>query len=95
MKIGNILRAIRVSDHLMVSSTLTVASNETSRINTSPIKKGLRILEVKLAIRFVISDYGCQAQALRVKRILPIPQFYHFYGVSQLAQPCISHEQQL
>lgn len=54
-KTGKILTAIKINDHLKASSVLDVDSNENSRISARVTKKGFRILEVRLAIRFLIS----------------------------------------
>ena len=45
---------MEISDHLRASGTLDVDSKESNRINTRLTKKGFRILEVRLAIRFLI-----------------------------------------
>lgn len=48
------LRAIAVSAHLKESNTLVVDSKETSRIDMVAVKGGLSILDVSLAICFLI-----------------------------------------
>jgi len=54
-KTGKILRSIKISAHPRAPNMLDVDANESNRIITRPTKKGFRILEVKLAIRFLIT----------------------------------------
>ena len=49
------LRAIETSAHLRASNVLAAEINESSNISAMLSKKGFRILEVRLAIRFFIS----------------------------------------
>lgn len=49
------LRAIAVSAHLKESNKLVVDSKETSRIDMVAVTGGLSILDVSLAICFLIS----------------------------------------
>ena len=49
--------AIEISDHLRALSVLDVDSKESNRINIRLTEKGFRILEVRLAIRFLILVY--------------------------------------
>lgn len=50
------LIAIIISDHLRASGVVDVELNESSRISARLTRKGFRILEVRLARRFFITN---------------------------------------
>jgi len=49
------LTAIEIRDHLIASNVLGVELNENSRITARLIRKGFRIIEVRWAIRCLLS----------------------------------------
>ena len=54
-KTGNILSAIEINIHLIASGVLDVEVKENSTISAKHSRKGFRILEVRFAIRCLIS----------------------------------------
>jgi len=74
------LTAIEIKDHLMASDIVVVDSNESNRIITRLTKKGLRILEVRLASCLLICIF-LKSPRINLDIILYYPTAWLIYGV--------------